>query len=132
MKTTKLTSMALLLGLFLALSANVYAQDPMTVAPTAYKKILLENEKVRVMEVELAPGAEVPWHSHPNHVVYALADGKLELTEKGKAGMVADVKAGEAMYFPAVTHMAKNVGETTLKMIVTELKMGKMTKMKKM
>jgi hypothetical protein len=26
------------------------------------------------------------------------------------------------VYFPAVTHMAKNVGTTTLKMILTELK----------
>jgi len=84
------------------------------------------------MEVEIAPGDVVPWHNHPDHVVYALTDGKLEITEKGKTGTVAEIKAGEAMYMPAVTHMAKNIGETTLKLIVTELKKGKTNKMNKM
>jgi len=27
-----------------------------------------------------------------------------------------------SMYMPAVTHMAKNIGDTTLKLVVTELK----------
>lgn len=132
MKTMKITSMLLLLGLFLTLSTNLYAQDPMTAAPNAYKKVLLENEKVRVMEIEIAPGDVVPWHSHPNHVIYALTGGKLEITEKGKTATVAEIKAGEAMYMPAVTHTGKNIGETSLKLIVTELKTGKINKTDKM
>ncbi|TKC61367.1 cupin domain-containing protein [Pedobacter hiemivivus] len=132
MKTMKITSMLLLLGLLLTLSTNVYAQDPMTAAPNAYKKVLLENEKVRVMQIEIAPGEVVPWHSHPDHVIYALTDGKLEITEKDKAATVAEIKAGEAMFMPAVTHTGKNIGETTLKLIVTELKQGKASKMDKM
>lgn len=104
----------------------------MTAAPNAYKKVLLENEKVRVMEIEIAPGDVVPWHSHPNHVIYALTGGKLEITEKGKTATVAEIKAGEAMYMPAVTHTGKNIGETSLKLIVTELKTGKINKTDKM
>jgi beta-alanine degradation protein BauB len=132
MKTMKITSMLLLVGLFLTLNTNVYAQDPMTAAPKVYKKILLENEKVRVMEVEIAPGDVVPMHSHPDHVIYALTDGKLEITAKDKAATVAEIKAGEAMFMPAVTHTGKNIGETILKLIVTEVKQGKATKMDKM
>ncbi len=122
MKTIKMISMALLFGLFMALSTNVRAQDPITVAPNAYKKVILENDKIRVMQVEIAPGDSVPWHSHPDHFVYALTDGKLEITDKGKEPVVAEIKAGEAMYLVATTHKAKNIGETTLKMVVTELK----------
>lgn len=125
MKTIKVISMSLLFGIFMALSVNVRAQDPLTVAPNAYKKVLLENEKIRVIQLELAPGEVVPWHSHPDHFVYALTDGKLEITDKGKEPVVAEIKAGEAMYLIATTHMAKNIGDATVKLIVTELKKTK-------
>lgn len=122
MKTIKMISMSLLLGLFLTLSANVRAQDPIKVASNAYKKVILENDKVRVMQVEIAAMDSVPWHSHPDHIVYALTDGKLEITDKGKASVVAEFKAGDAMYMVATTHMVKNMGDDAVKLIVTELK----------
>lgn len=122
MKTIKMISMSLLFGLFMTLSANVRAQDPVKLAPNVYKKVILENDQVRVLQVEIAPMDSVPWHSHPDHIVYALTDGKLEITDKGKAPMVAEFKAGDAMYMVATTHMAKNIGDATVKLIVTELK----------
>lgn len=125
MKTIKMIPMSLLFGVFMTLSANVHAQDPMTATPKVYKKVILENDKIRVMQVEFAPGDTVAWHSHPDHFAYALTDGKLEITDKGKAPVVAEIKAGEAMYLTATTHMAKNVGGTTLKLVVTDLKTTK-------
>jgi quercetin dioxygenase-like cupin family protein len=122
MKTIRMISMSLLLGLFLILSAHVRAQDPVKVAPNVYKKILLENENVRVMQLELAPQVTIPWHSHPDHLVYAITDGKLEMTDKGKSPIVTEIKAGEALYLIAATHMVKNIGETPIKFIVTDLK----------
>jgi len=122
MKTIKMISMSLLLGLFLILSAKVRAQDPVTVAPNIYKKVLLENDNIRVVQLELAPQQTIPWHSHPDHFVYAITDGKLEITDKGKSPVVAEIKAGEAMYLSATTHMAKNIGENQIKFIVTDLK----------
>ena len=122
MKTLKMISMSLILGLFLALSAVVNAQDPVKAASNVYKKVLLDNDQVRVMQVEFAPGDVAAWHSHPNHLAYALTDGKLEITDKGKQPVVAEIKANDVLYMPAVTHTAKNVGTTTLKLIVTELK----------
>jgi len=108
--------------LFLSQCEVMYAQDPAKVASNVYKSVLLDNEKVRVMAVEFAPGETTAWHQHPNHVVYAITDGKLEITDKGKLPSTIDIKAGTAMYLPAVTHMAKNVGTTTVKLVVTELK----------
>lgn len=122
MKTIKMISTSLLLSLFLMFSTKAIAQDPVVVAPNIYKKVVLENQKVRVMEIEIAPNDTVPWHSHPDHFIYALSDGKLEITEKGKAPAVFEIKAGDAMFIEAVTHMAKNIGGTTVKLLVTELK----------
>jgi quercetin dioxygenase-like cupin family protein len=117
-----LFSVPLIVGLLLTLSTYVRAQDPITAASNVYKKVLLENEKVRVLQVEFAPGETAAWHQHPNHVVYALTDGKLEITDKGKTANVLNIKAGDTMYLEAVTHMAKNVGTGPLKLVVTELK----------
>jgi quercetin dioxygenase-like cupin family protein len=121
MKTIKKNLISLLCGIFMILSAHVHAQDPAKVAPNLYK-VVLDNDKVRVMELNIAPNDIVPWHNHPYHFVYALADGKLEITDKGKAPQTAEIKAGEVMEMAATTHMAKNTGGTTIKLIVTELK----------
>lgn len=121
MKTIKLLSMSLVFGFFLS-ATTLYAQDPVVVAPGVYKKILIDNDKVRVIEIEIAVGQVVPWHSHPNHVGYALSDVRLEITEKGKDPVIADLKAGEAMYIPAVTHTGKNIGTNTARLLITEIK----------
>ncbi|UKJ06659.1 cupin domain-containing protein [Solitalea lacus] len=111
----------ILLGLmFITIAAK--AQDPIKVAPGQYQKVLLDNAHVRVMEAVIKPGEEVPWHSHPNHIAYILSGGKLEFTAKGKSPETVELAAGKAMYFDAVTHMAKNIGDTEVKVIVIELK----------
>jgi oxalate decarboxylase/phosphoglucose isomerase-like protein (cupin superfamily) len=51
-----------------------------------------------------------------------LTDGKLEIIEQGKKATILEFKAGQALYFPAVTHTAKNIGTTPVKMVLTELK----------
>ena len=124
MKTTNLISKGLSLGIILMIGTCLYAQDPVKAASNVYKKVVLDNENVRVIQVEFAPGEVAPWHQHPNHVVYVLAGGKIEITDKGKEAQSMDLNEGDAMYLPAVTHMAKNIGTTTIKLLVTEIKPG--------
>lgn len=122
LKTKKIISVSVFLGLLLILSTGGYAQDPVKAASNVYKNVLLDNEHVRVLQVEFAPGEVAAWHQHPDHVIYVLAGGKLEITDKGKPANTMELKAGDTIYMPAVTHMAKNVGTTTVKLVVTELK----------
>lgn len=122
MKTINMISKSLLFGFILIMSTGLYAQDPVNVASNVYKKVVLDNEKVRVINVVFAPGEVAPWHDHPSHVIYVLAGGKIEITNKGQKAQVMDLKDGAAMYMPAVTHMAKNVGTSTIKLLVTEIK----------
>lgn len=122
MKTIKTISMSLLFGFILIGSTNVYGQDPLKVAQNAYKRVVLENENVRVLDFEFAPGETIPWHTHPNHVIYSFTDGKIEITDKGKSAVVIEIKPGNAIYIPAVTHMARNIGTTTVKLIIVEMK----------
>ena len=122
MRTNKIISGSLFIGILLTFSSTIYAQDFVKVAAQGTTKVLLENDQVRVVQIETAPGQVTPWHSHPDYVLYALTDGKLETTDKGKSPTVLNLKAGEAFFMPAVTHMAKNVGTTTVKLVLTELK----------
>ena len=122
MKSNKKISTSLFIGILLTLGSAINAQDFVKVATQGTTKVLLENDQVRVVQIETAPGEVTPWHSHPDYLLYALTDGKLETTEKGKPATVLNLKAGEALFMPAETHMAKNIGTTTVKLVLTELK----------
>ena len=53
--------------------------DVLEVAKSGYE-LLLENKKVRVMEIKLKPGEKSPMHNHPNdHVIYVVKDAKFKL-----------------------------------------------------
>jgi quercetin dioxygenase-like cupin family protein len=97
------------------------AQDPMQVGPNIYK-LLFENERVRVFEVRFKPGERIALHSHPDHVVYVLDDGKLKLSYPDGKAVEVVLKAGQTLWIPAETHAAENVGSTDAHSLVVELK----------
>ena len=101
-------------------SAGVAGQDPAAVGAGIYN-CKLENAHARVCEVTFAPGAKMPRHSHPSHVVYVIQPGTLRITDDstGKSEDHA-FKAGDAVWMDPVTHHAENVGKTTLKGVVVE------------
>jgi quercetin dioxygenase-like cupin family protein len=94
--------------------------DPLIAASNVYK-LLNENEKVRVLEVVFKPGDVAKMHHHPDHVVYVLKGSKMSLTSGGKSQEM-ELKTGSVVFLDAQDHEAKNIGNTTLDLIVTELK----------
>jgi beta-alanine degradation protein BauB len=94
--------------------------DPMVAASNVYK-CLNENDKVRVLKVVFKPGDVAKMHHHPDHVVYALSGGKMSLTSGGKTQEM-EIKAGSVMFLGAQDHEAKNIGDSTLDLLVVELK----------
>jgi hypothetical protein len=64
-------------AVFLSLFASVvFAQDPLTISPQAYK-LELENEWVKVERVHYGPHEKIPAHDHPQRatVFVYLNDG---------------------------------------------------------
>jgi beta-alanine degradation protein BauB len=108
----------------LVCAAAVVAQDQVKVQPES-NKVLLENDRVRVIEVKNAPGGTMKMHSHPGHVVYFLETAKTKQTDK--AGKVVEVegKKGTARWVDAVTHTVENTGKTPVHAIVIEVKDAK-------
>jgi quercetin dioxygenase-like cupin family protein len=94
--------------------------DALVAASNVYK-LLNENDKIRVLEVVSKPGDVAKMHHHPDHVVYALKGGKASLTSGGKTQEM-EIKAGSVMFLDAQDHEMKNIGSTTLDLLVVELK----------
>jgi quercetin dioxygenase-like cupin family protein len=95
-------------------------KDPMKVASNVYR-FLDENERVRVLEVVFKPSESAPIHHHPEHVVYVLKGGRLRLTAEGKTEDL-DLTAGSVVFLKEQNHEAKNVGDSTIDLLVVELK----------
>jgi quercetin dioxygenase-like cupin family protein len=97
------------------------AQDAAKVASENYS-LLLDNDSVRVLDVRVAAGAKVPLHSHPDHVAYVLAGGKLKLTHPDGTAAEIEASAGQALFIPAEAHATENVGSSEVHVVIVELK----------
>lgn len=104
-----------------AWASSGFAADPLKVGPDVYR-LLFENERVRVLEVTFKPGTKIAMHSHPDHLAYVVTGGVLRLAPQGAKTTDAPLDHGAVLYIPAEAHAAENVGPTTIKVIVTELK----------
>ena len=95
--------------------------DPVSVDPDHYT-VLLDNERVRVIEYRAAPGDKTPMHSHPNYVTYNFGDAQTTFTyPKGKP-FVAKSKAGGVLWHRAETHAGQVTGNTEAHVLIVELK----------
>jgi quercetin dioxygenase-like cupin family protein len=96
-------------------------QDPLVVnAKTIALK--LENSRVRVLEATIKPGDKEKTHSHPAYVIYVIAGGKFR--NHAADGTITDgeFKTGDVIYRDPVTHWAENIGDTTIRLELVELK----------
>ena len=113
----------ILLAVFaLALFAGaVMAQDPVPLYPENYR-VLLENDRVRVLDFQLKKGAKEKFHSHPAAVTYVLASFKIRFTFPDGSTRIREAKAGDVFYSDALTHASENIGETDAHGLLIEMK----------
>jgi hypothetical protein len=103
------------------LSFAAAAQDPAQTDGDKYK-VLVDNERVRVLEYRDRPGESTRQHHHPAFVLYALTPFKRRLTLPDGKVIVREFKAGDAIYSDAQTHVGENVGATPTHAIMVEMK----------
>ena len=117
MKRSTLMIVALMMGSAGALRA----QDAAVVNPKTIH-VTLDNDKVRVFEATLPPGWKENQHSHPTSIVYVIEGGKVRNHAEDGTTTDATYTAGMTAYRDPVTHWAENIGTTTIRLIVVELK----------
>lgn len=97
------------------------AGDAITVAPHVYK-VLMENDKVRILDTRMGPGETTEMHSHPAVVAIAVVGGKFKFTSPDGQTMEAELETGQAMYLDAVDHATENTGSSAAHVVLIELK----------
>jgi quercetin dioxygenase-like cupin family protein len=98
-----------------------HAQDPAVVnAETIHVK--LENSRVRILEAVLPPGAKEKLHAHPAYVIHIVAGGKMRNHAADGSTSEVEFKTGDTIYREPLTHWAENIGNTTIRLVLIELK----------
>jgi beta-alanine degradation protein BauB len=105
-------------------AAIAVAQDVAVVNPKT-TKVTLDNNRVRVIEAVLQPGQKEQLHSHPPSVVYIIAGGKVRNHSADGRTNEIEYKPGDTFYREPLTHWAENIGTTTIRLVLVELKQPK-------
>lgn len=108
-------------GFFRSDASVTGTQDPLVVNAETIK-LRLENARVRVLEATLKPGDKEKTHSHPAYVIYVIEGGRVRTHGVDGSATEADFKTGDVIYREAVTHWAENIGKTTIRLELVELK----------
>ena len=124
MRGTLMRMTVVALGLWTLAALPARAQDPAAVNAKTIQ-VKLDNDRVRVLEATLQPGDKEQMHSHPAYVVYVVAGGKVRNHLADGKTSETEFKTGDVVYRDPLTHWAENIGTTTVRFILVELKSSK-------
>ena len=95
---------------------------PEEVSPDVYK-VLLDNEDVKVLEVTFEPGQSDNMHDHYPVTFYLLQGGKAQVTMPDGTVNEREIPSGFTGHqLEKVRHQVKNIGDSTIKLILVERK----------
>jgi quercetin dioxygenase-like cupin family protein len=107
----------------MCLAATVAMAGDEMPAGSANVKVLLDNDKVRVVHAVRPPGTVVPMHTHPTLVAYYFDAVTVKLTSPEGEESVKDIPAGKLMWFPnGLTHALEVIGPGDQRVLVVEIK----------
>jgi quercetin dioxygenase-like cupin family protein len=95
--------------------------DP-AVVNAGFEHVRLENASVRVIEGVMKPGDREQMHSHPAFVTYVVEGGKVRNHFADGKVVEAELKTGDVLWREPQTHWIENIGETTLRFLVFEMR----------
>ena len=105
------------------------ALDAMVAAPD-HHEILLENDRVRVLDTRLAPGERTPVHTHTSSAALYVMSWSDFLRRDADGDIIVDSRTwerqpatGESLWLPPLPpHSVENIGTAELRLIAVELK----------
>jgi beta-alanine degradation protein BauB len=97
----------------------VFGQDAMQYG-LKHLTVLAEDQKVRVLRYAPKKGDKTPIHSHPSAVVYVVKGGRVKYGMPDGSTKVVELKTGEALLRPPVTHTDEALDD--VEAILIELK----------
>jgi hypothetical protein len=119
---------SLVLGALIATGGAAHAQAPAEpdrpVTPPDSYRVVMENDRVRIIEVHIKAHSKVIVDSPANRdrFLYMLSDGALILAQPGKTPYEFALHAGETAVFPAVTPTVENDTDSAVRALMVEVK----------
>lgn len=102
--------------------ATTGAVDGLVSSPENFK-LLLENDKVRVLQYTLLPGGRDHWHTHPPRTGYVLSGAKIRVTRADGSHADHDEKTGDIYWGEfSPLHDTQNLGTTPYVALLVEVK----------
>ena len=96
------------------------SRDPVVTDGDKYK-LVLENERVRVLEYRDSPGQRTSPH-YPDYVLCALSAFKRRLALSEGRTAIIEVQPGQVAWGKAQSHIRENIGDTETHVLIIELK----------
>jgi quercetin dioxygenase-like cupin family protein len=96
-------------------------QDPYKNNPSTLS-VKLENDSVRVMEAVIPPGHKEKQHTHPPYAMYIIDGGSVRMHFADGTARDVTFKTGEARFSDKVTHWAENIGTSTIRVLLVEIR----------
>jgi quercetin dioxygenase-like cupin family protein len=116
----------LFLALFvLALAVSSAVAQDATKVDSQHYKVESENSRVRVVRAKYGPHEKSVMHSHPDLVAIFQTDSRVKFTYPGGKTEEREMKAGQTLFTPAVTHLPENLSDSDMEVILVELKTPK-------
>ena len=97
--------------------------DPIEVSPSNYR-VLLENDRVRVLEMSLKAGEKDEMHSHPAETVYFIQGSQVRVYLPDGGTAEVEFPDGGVMWHEEWTHQVENIGSADLRAVIVESKTG--------
>jgi quercetin dioxygenase-like cupin family protein len=97
------------------------AMDPVKVEANVISRIMADTLGVKFYELIIKPGDSVALHSHPDHLVFVVDGGMVELKNKEGKATPTEFKTGMGVMTGPDIHSGKNTGTTTIKMVVADI-----------
>jgi len=112
--------------IFISILLLVFSSVSLANDKRGKREVLLDNSDVEVVRLTYPVGTESGMHTHihPNRVVYFVKGGTLKLVPKDKMQKpkILNVPDGKTLFLPTTTHNVKNIGNTEVVIVETEIK----------
>lgn len=110
---------------------DVVMLDAMITAPD-HHEVLLENDRVRVLDTRLRSGERTPVHTHRWPATLYVMSWSDFLRRDADGNVLVDSRSwdhqpapGEALWLPPLApHSVENIGKSELRLVAVELKSG--------
>ena len=104
-----------------AAATTADAEDP-TVTDADTYHVVLENDRVRVVDYQDVPGHRTHLHHHPDTLLVVIAPFARRITFPDGTSKERSFAPGDVVWVPAQTHVGENTGKTPSHAILIEPK----------